>query len=120
MDSSGWRGGATSIGLLVRSIPLTGGCSAAILKPRPRRVLYTSEALLAAQCDSSLRAERNNLPSGALTGAPPDLTYTPGADFEGLDGFEFAVSDGENISLPGVVTVIVNPWQTVYLPMVLR
>jgi hypothetical protein len=58
--------------------------------------------------------------NGALTGTPPNLTYTPAAEFEGLDGFEFTASDGENTSLPAAVTVIVNPWPRVYLPMVLR
>jgi hypothetical protein len=48
--------------------------------------------------------------NGALTGTPPNLTYTPAAEFEGLDGFEFTASDGENTSLPAAVTVIVNPW----------
>jgi len=57
---------------------------------------------------------------GSLSGTPPNLTYTPAEDFEGLDGFEFTVSDGLNMSLPAFVTIIVNGNPETYLPLVLR
>ena len=69
------------------------------------------------QLEYTVRQEPLN---GSLTGTPPNLTYTPAADFEGLDGFEFAASDGENTSLPAVVAVIVNAPPRVYLPTVLK
>ncbi|MBZ4371629.1 Ig-like domain-containing protein [Corallococcus sp. AS-1-6] len=39
---------------------------------------------------------------GTLTGTPPDVTYTPHADFHGEDGFTFTVSDGESTSTASV------------------
>jgi uncharacterized repeat protein (TIGR01451 family) len=58
--------------------------------------------------------------NGSLTGKPPNLTYTPAGHFEGLDGFDFTVSDGLNTSLPALVTIIVNAPSRVYLPVALR
>ncbi len=37
---------------------------------------------------------------GTLTGTAPNLTYTPEADYTGLDELQFSVSDGESSSSP--------------------
>lgn len=37
---------------------------------------------------------------GALSGTPPNLTYTPRANFDHVDGFTFTVSDGRFTSAP--------------------
>jgi uncharacterized RmlC-like cupin family protein len=47
--------------------------------------------------------------NGALSGAPPNITYTPDPDFNGLDTFEFTVADGSLISVPATVTLTVQP-----------
>jgi uncharacterized repeat protein (TIGR01451 family) len=57
--------------------------------------------------------------NGLLDGTPPNLTYTPAAKFEGLDGVSFIVDDGINISLPALVTIIVNA-NHIYLPITIR
>jgi hypothetical protein len=44
---------------------------------------------------------------GALSGAPPDVTYTPAADYNGADSFSFTVADGAETSAPAVVSVTV-------------
>jgi uncharacterized repeat protein (TIGR01451 family) len=46
--------------------------------------------------------------NGALSGIPPDLTYTPSANFEGMDGFLFQVSDGALTSRPAEVIIAVQ------------
>ena len=46
--------------------------------------------------------------NGAVSGAFPDLTYTPNQDFTGEDTFEYSVSDGEFIE-SATVTVTVAP-----------
>lgn len=45
---------------------------------------------------------------GVLTGTPPDLTYTPSNNYTGLDGFSFAVDDGNALSAPGFVNMYIN------------
>ncbi len=44
---------------------------------------------------------------GALSGTPPDVTYTPEAGFTGEDTFSFTASDGVATSAPATVTVTV-------------
>lgn len=45
---------------------------------------------------------------GALTGAPPNVTYTAADDFEGTDTFTFEVSDGALDSAVATVTIDVT------------
>ena len=45
---------------------------------------------------------------GTLTGTPPNLTYAPADNFEGIDSFDFTVNDGAHTGLPAQVTIIVN------------
>jgi hypothetical protein len=53
----------------------------------------------------SISDEPNN---GTLTGVPPNLTYTPNADFNGLDRFVFTVDDGQ-ATRSAVVSIEVAP-----------
>ncbi|MBX3278573.1 MAG: hypothetical protein KF868_11280 [Acidobacteria bacterium] len=46
---------------------------------------------------------------GRLTGAVPNLVYTPEADFNGTDAFSFVVGNGTAESAPAVVTINVRP-----------
>jgi MYXO-CTERM domain-containing protein len=46
---------------------------------------------------------------GTLTGTPPDLTYTPSANFHGTDSFTFQVNDGTADSAVITATVTVQP-----------
>lgn len=45
---------------------------------------------------------------GTLSGAAPDLVYTPTADFAGQDSVSFVVSDGKGRSNPATVTINVT------------
>ena len=45
---------------------------------------------------------------GRLSGTPPALTYTPGADFNGSDRFTYTASDGTATSAPATVSVTVG------------
>jgi YD repeat-containing protein len=47
--------------------------------------------------------------NGSLNGIPPDLTYTPKADYNGLDAFSFTASDGAAISESATVDITVKP-----------
>ena len=46
--------------------------------------------------------------NGTLSGAPPELTYTPNAGFHGIDAFTFVVNDGLHNSAPAKVRAIVQ------------
>jgi large repetitive protein len=45
---------------------------------------------------------------GTLTGAAPDLTYTPASGYLGADHFTFKVNDGQVDSAPATVSINVN------------
>ena len=47
--------------------------------------------------------------NGSLSGAGPNLTYTPTANFHGADSFTFKVNDGTADSNIATVTINVNP-----------
>jgi hypothetical protein len=46
---------------------------------------------------------------GALTGTPPNVTYTPNADYNGPDGFTFTTNDGPLTSVAATVSITVTP-----------
>ncbi len=46
--------------------------------------------------------------NGTLSGAAPNLTYTPNANFDGTDSFTFGVNDGAASSGPATVSITVN------------
>ena len=69
----------------------------------------------------------NGPSSGTLSGTAPELTYTPDADFTGIDSFTYITNDGTDDSDEATVTITVNlenqapiveagPAQTVTLP----
>ncbi len=46
---------------------------------------------------------------GILDGDPPDVTYTPAPNYNGIDALEFRVNDGTWDSQPAIVTFVVAP-----------
>ena len=46
---------------------------------------------------------------GSVSGTPPNLTYTPAADFHGEDQIIFSVTDGYSPPMSGVITVTIDP-----------
>ncbi|HLE34914.1 MAG TPA: Ig-like domain-containing protein, partial [Nitrososphaerales archaeon] len=53
--------------------------------------------------------------NGALSGAAPNLTYTPTTDFVGNDSFTFKVNDGSSDSNIATVSIVVNnPIQQIF------
>ena len=45
---------------------------------------------------------------GALSGSPPNVTYTPAASYDGSDSFTFKVNDGQADSAPATVAITIN------------
>jgi len=50
-----------------------------------------------------------NPSNGALSGTPPNLTYTPDMDYNGSDSFTFVTNDGSVDSGEATVSITVNP-----------
>ena len=50
----------------------------------------------------------SNPSNGQLSGTPPNLTYTPNADYDGADSFTFKVNDGTVDSEPATVSITVT------------
>jgi len=46
--------------------------------------------------------------NGSLSGTPPNVTYTPTAEYSGSDSFTFKVNDGYQDSSPATVSITVN------------
>ena len=53
--------------------------------------------------------------NGALSGAAPNLSYTPAADFVGADSFKFVVNDGYGDSDAATISIAVNDADTALL-----
>lgn len=51
----------------------------------------------------------NNPTNGVLTGTPPNVVYTPNANYIGTDAFTFDVNDGVTNSAPALVSLNINP-----------
>jgi len=58
--------------------------------------------------DSMTFSVVTNPANGTLSGTAPDLTYTPGADFNGTDSFTYRARDGKADSLNATVSITVN------------
>ena len=56
--------------------------------------------------------------SGSLTGAAPNLAYSPDATFSGTDSFTFTASDGKLTSNTATVNITVTPAQQIILTSV--
>ncbi len=46
--------------------------------------------------------------NGTVSGAPPNVTYTPSMNFHGTDAFSFAASDGTASSAPSTISITIN------------
>ena len=55
----------------------------------------------------------SNPPNGDLTGIPPNLTYSPDAEFTGKDSFTFTVSNGNATSETAAIDIyVIDPAET--------
>ncbi|MDF7799081.1 glycosyl hydrolase [Pontiellaceae bacterium B1224] len=54
--------------------------------------------------------------NGTLSGAVPNLTYTPATNFSGLDAFSFIVNDGSTDSDPATVAILVKSPEMYWTP----
>src|SRR5207302_1453366 len=73
----------------------------------------TSKAIILSASDVDGDALRHQIVTGpahgTLSGAAPNLMYTPAADYNGPDGFTFRASDGGLFSNTATVSITVTP-----------
>ena len=87
------------------AVPVANDGSITTDKNRPVAI-----ALTASDADNDLLSYTvvSGPANGALTGTPPNLTYTPAAGYNGADSFTFKASDGTNDSNIATVSITVH------------
>lgn len=76
----------------------------------PRRLALYRSAISLASCRAPLTFTVVTGPAnGALSGIAPNLTYTPGTNFNGSDGLTFRASDGSADSSVATVSLTITP-----------
>ena len=113
-DSLGLVSNAATVTITVNAVndpPLAAADSAVTNEDTPVTFSVTtndldSDGIVAANSVVIVSQPAN----GAVTTAPDgSVTYTPSANFFGVNSFTYTVSDGVGISAPATVTVTVNP-----------
>jgi len=92
--------------LAVNSPPIANAQSVTVNEDEPRTITLTGSDL---DGDPLRFSVVNNPLNGQLTGAAPNLTYTPRANYNGTDSFTFKVNDGLADSRAATVLIGINP-----------
>jgi large repetitive protein len=90
----------------VDDAPVVGDRSAATAEDTPTAVVLVAGDVDSASLVYSVVAGPSR---GALSGAPPNLTYTPEANYNGPDSFTYRASDGTTNSNVATVAITVTP-----------
>ncbi|MFN8489807.1 MAG: Calx-beta domain-containing protein [Caldilineaceae bacterium] len=90
--------------------PVANNQNVATLQNTPVGIVLTASDTNNDPLNYSIVGKPNH---GALSGSPPNLTYTPAAGFSGIDSFAFKANDGQVDSNVAMVTItIANPGDT--------
>jgi len=89
----------------LNSIPLARAQSLSVELNTPLPIELSGEDVDGTALSYTLVTEPSN---GVLSGIAPDLVYTPGDGFVGLDQFTFTVSDGVDDSVPAMISLVVE------------
>jgi hypothetical protein len=91
---------------VLNNIPVAQSQSVSTLEDVPLEVVLTGTDA----DEDALFYDVMSVPShGLLTGVPPNLVYTPAANYHGTDSFSFRASDGLSASSVATVTISVTP-----------
>lgn len=92
------------------AIPVATGQSVSTHENTPLEITLTGND---DDGDSLIFSVSGDPANGTLSGAMPDLIYTPNADFSGDDSFTFTVNDGSATSAQATVSITVTPMYTI-------
>ncbi|MGC8744566.1 MAG: Ig-like domain-containing protein, partial [Verrucomicrobiia bacterium] len=95
----------SSATLTVNQRPVAHPASVSLYQNSSKPIVLTAED---ADGDSLTFVIATPPQHGSLAGDPPNLTYTPQADYTGADSFTFTVNDGRLTSLPATISINVN------------
>jgi VCBS repeat-containing protein len=89
----------------VADAPVAGNQNAATAEDTPNAIVLVASDVDSASLGYSVVAGPSH---GALSGAPPNLTYTPEANYNGADSFTYRANDGTTSSNVATVTIAVT------------
>jgi PKD repeat protein/N-acetylneuraminic acid mutarotase len=89
----------------VNDVPVADAQSLTVTEDTPRSITLTATDVESTNLTYAVITEPTH---GTLTGTPPDLTYTPAANYAGPDSFTFGADDGEAIGT-ATITLTVTP-----------
>ncbi|MEP7271440.1 MAG: Ig-like domain-containing protein [Acidobacteriota bacterium] len=94
------------ITLVVKPLPIANAQSVQTAEDQPVPIILSGSDPDNRSISLRIKALPQN---GSLSGSPPNLTYTPGQNFNGQDSFTFAVYNGIVESAPATVSITVVP-----------
>ncbi|MEK7872237.1 MAG: Ig-like domain-containing protein, partial [Chloroflexota bacterium] len=90
----------------VNDVPVANAQSMTTSEDTAKAITLTGSDVEGASLSYNVVTQPTN---GTLSGTPPNLTYTPNANYNGVDSFTFTVNDGSLTSAPATVSINVTP-----------
>jgi VCBS repeat-containing protein len=96
----------TLVTVVQNSVPVANDQSISTDEDTPITTTFTTSDVNGDSLTYSVVSAPGN---GSLSGTPPTVTYTPNANYAGVDSFTFKANDGEADSQVATITITVNP-----------
>ncbi|MDB6121118.1 MAG: putative Ig proteinputative calcium-binding proteinFG-GAP repeat protein [Pedosphaera sp.] len=95
--------GTNIVSVLIYDYPLANNLSLNVIEDTPTSITLVGSVF--AGRTKSFVVSTDSLTHGTVTGTPPNITFTPDANYNGSGVFTYIINDGINDSLPATVTL---------------